>query len=108
MANLSELIRQKEQQTEEWQQRKADERDIEPRARRLARGLKPPEILADRLAAVPRQPVPEPRQKDERQQRRRERPAREQERIGLEESERTPELGQVLREIVEHFKGGSR
>ena len=27
MANLSELIRQKEQQTEEWKQRKADERD---------------------------------------------------------------------------------
>ena len=27
MANLSELILQKEQQTEEWKQRKADERD---------------------------------------------------------------------------------
>ena len=51
MANLSELIRQKEQQTEEWKQRKADERD----SLMLNQASDDRSILAQRLNISPHQ-----------------------------------------------------
>ena len=86
--------------------RQANERHVKSRPCRLACGLHSTEILAQHLAAVARQAVPEPGQQGQRQKRRRERAARQKQGMRLKQTKRSPKLGQILREIVEHFSVG--